>query len=217
MKLSTSSSRHQGSCGLLLLATVLFSMASAFSMNSHTTSTNSIPLSSSVEETTKTTPNRRNFLQQASSLAFGVVVVGSSSSPAAAASDEIVVLPTQELVTQTFAPIKFELSDPTKGGVAIMQERIDANDFVGLLEITRGYDLEFRKLRMGRAKKMLQSKELKQKGTEYCNAVTFDLIGMNRNSRPGQENVEGANKYLQELREDVAKFLELESTIQTEG
>jgi hypothetical protein len=215
MKLSTT--RHQVSCGLLLLATVLCSMASAFSLNSHATSTNGIPLSSSAEETTRTTSDRRNFLQQASSLAFGVVVVGSSSSPAAAASDEIVVLPTQESVTQTFAPIKFELSDPTKGGVALMQERIDANDFVGLLEITREYDLEFRKLRMGRAKKMLQSKELKQKGTEYCNAVTFDLIGMNRNSRPGQENVEGANKYLQELREDVAKFLELESTIQTEG
>jgi hypothetical protein len=198
-------------------------MASAFSLNSHTTSTNSngIPSSASVDETTKPTSNRRNFLQQASSLAFGgVVVVGSSSflpAAAAAATDEIVVLPTQDLVTQTFAPIKFELSDPTKGGVAIMQERIDANDFEGLLEITRGYDLEFRKLRMGRAKKMLQSKELKEKGTAYCNAVTFDLIGMNRNSRPGQENVEGANKYLQELREDVAKFLELESTIQTEG
>ena len=85
------------------------------------------------------------------------------------------------------------------------------------MDFTRTYDLELRKLRMGRAKKLLPSKELKETATSYANAVTFDLIGMNRNSRKGQENVEGVNKYLQELREDVAKFLTLESTIVTEG
>ena len=98
-----------------------------------------------------------------------------------------------------------------------MQERIDNQDFPGLMEFTRTYDLELRKLRMGKAKKLLQSKELKEQATSYANAVTFDLIGINRNSRKGQENAEGANKYLQELRDDVAKFLSLESTIQTEG
>ena len=98
-----------------------------------------------------------------------------------------------------------------------MQGRIDAQDFPGLLEFTRTYDLELRKLRMGKAKKLLQSKELKEKATSYANAVTFDLIGINRNSRQGQENVEGANKYLQELRDDVTAFLALESTIETEG
>ena len=97
-----------------------------------------------------------------------------------------------------------------------MQQRIDAQDWEGLLEFTKGYDQELRKARMGKAKKLLQSKELKEQGTSYANAVTFDLIGMNRNSRKGQESVDGANKYLDELRQDVGKFLELESTIQTQ-
>ena len=98
-----------------------------------------------------------------------------------------------------------------------MQARIDAQDWPGLMEFTKTYDQELRKLKMGKAKKLLQSKELKEKATEYANAVTFDLIGINRNSRQGQESVEGANKYLQELRVDVATFLSLETTIQTES
>ena len=98
-----------------------------------------------------------------------------------------------------------------------MQEKIDEKDFEGLMEFTKTYDLEMRKLRMGKAKKLLPSKELKEEATSYANAVTFDLIGINRNSRKGQENQEGANKYLQELREDVTKFLSLESSIKTEG
>ena len=94
-----------------------------------------------------------------------------------------------------------------------MQGRIDAQDYEGLMDFTKTYDLELRKARMGKAKKLLQSKETKEKGTEYANAVTFDLIGINRNSRKGQENQEGANKYLQELRDDVQNFLSLESSI----
>lgn len=123
---------------------------------------------------------------------------------------------TPELVKAAFDSVRFEVSDP-KGGVAYMQQKIDEQDFEGLIEFTRGYDLEMRKLRMGKAKKLLQTKELKEKGTSYANAVTFDLIGMNRNSRPGQENIEGLNKYLQELRDDAAKFLELEKTFEFES
>jgi hypothetical protein len=70
---------------------------------------------------------------------------------------------------------------------------------------------------MGKAKKLLQDKEVKSQATEFANAVTFDLIGINRSSRKGQENVESANKYLQELRDDVNKFLALESTIQVQS
>ena len=97
-----------------------------------------------------------------------------------------------------------------------MQGRIDAQDFSGLMEFTKGYDLELRKKRMGGAKKLMTDKEMKNKATEYANAVTFDLIGINRNSRKGQENAEGANKYLQELRDDVNKFLSLESSIEVQ-
>jgi hypothetical protein len=169
----------------------------------------------SIHTTTTTTPqsDRRNFLEQVGTT-FGVALL-LPSAPALAAEEEV-PLPTKELVINTFAPIKYELLDPN-GGVAIMQGRIDEQDFIGLMDFTRTYDLEMRKLRMGRAKKLLQSKELKEKATEFCNAVTFDLIGMNRSARTGQESVESANKYLQELRDDVKKFLELESTIQVEG
>mmetsp|Transcript_97741 Transcript_97741/g.273535 ORF Transcript_97741/g.273535 Transcript_97741/m.273535 type:complete len:201 (-) Transcript_97741:195-797(-) len=163
----------------------------------------------------KEAPNgRRRFLEQTVSVVFGVAASSGFASPAMAVEE--IVLPTKEAVTTAFDSIRYELQNPA-GGVSIMQSRIDAQDFVGLMEFTRTYDLELRKLRMGKAKKLLQSKELKEQATSYANAVTFDLIGINRNSRSGQENVEGANKYLQELRDDVAKFLALENTIQTEG
>ena len=45
------------------------------------------------------------------------------------------------------------------------------------------------------------------------NAVTWDLIGINRASRPGKEDREEQLRYLEELKSDVAKFLELEKTI----
>ena len=61
---------------------------------------------------------------------------------------------------------------------------------------------------------MIQDKEVKSKATEYANAVTFDLIGINRSCRKDQESLESANKYLQELRDDTNKFLALEETIQ---
>lgn len=158
---------------------------------------------------------RRKFLQTVPIVAAAALTSTYNPSAAFAKGDEDVELPTKEKVTTTFDAIRYELSDP-KGGVTYMQQRIDAQDWEGLLEFTKGYDQELRKARMGKAKKLLQSKELKEQGTSYANAVTFDLIGMNRNSRKGQESVDGANKYLDELRQDVGKFLELESTIQTQ-
>jgi hypothetical protein len=152
-------------------------------------------------------------------MAFAAAAPAVISAPrvaaAASATDESAEpLPTRQAVTETFAPIKFELDDP-QGGVSYMQGRIDEQDWDGLMEFTKTYDLELRKKLMGRAKKLLQSKDVKSNATTYANGVTFDLIGINRASRKGQENVESANKYLQELRDDVAKFLSLESTIET--
>jgi hypothetical protein len=173
-----------------------------------------------VEDAAPPHNSRRRVLQQFPFL-FGLAITTTSlllpAAPAlAAAKEEPEALPTQQVVTAAFDAIRYELKDP-QGGVAIMQERIDQQDWAGLMEFTRGYDLEMRKLRMGRAKKLLQSKDLQLTGTQFANAVTFDLIGMNRSSRAGQESVEGANKYLQEMRDDIAKFLELEKTIQVEG
>jgi hypothetical protein len=160
--------------------------------------------------------SRRKFFQTtAPILAAAAAALTSNPSLALAKDDETVELPSREQVTAAFDAIRYELSDP-KGGVAYMQQRIDAQDFAGLMEFTKGYDLEMRKARMGKAKKLIQSKEIKEQATSYANAVTFDLIGMNRSSRKGQESVEGANKYLEELRSDVGKFLELEKTIQVQ-
>lgn len=169
-------------------------------------------ISATQENADITSNNRRRFLQEVPVI-FGLTLA-TSASPAFAKEEAVPV--TRELVKATFDAIRYEVSDP-KGGVAYMQQKIDEQDFEGLIEFTRGYDLEMRKLRMGKAKKLLQTKELKEQGTQYANAVTFDLIGMNRNSRKGQESVEGLNKYLQELRDDAAKFLELEKTIEVEG
>lgn len=90
-----------------------------------------------------------------------------------------------------------------------MQRCIDERDFSGLLEFTKTYDQVLRKGAMGKAKKTLT--DSKEVATQLSNAVTFDLIGINRSSRPGKENAEDAAKYLQELRDDVQKFLDLET------
>jgi hypothetical protein len=158
---------------------------------------------------------RRTFLTRAPLAIVGLSSFFSSTTSAANAA-EPEELPTKQAVQDAFDSIRYELSD-SKGGVSYMQSRIDEQDFAGLMEFTKGYDLELRKKRMGGAKKMLQDKDVKSKATEYANAVTFDLIGINRNSRKGQENAENANKYLQELRDDVNKFLNLESTIQVQS
>lgn len=115
-------------------------------------------------------------------------------------------------MSSPFDSIRFELYDPS-GGVALMQERIDLRDFEGLLEFTKGYDQVLRKQYMGKAKKLLP-KELQDKATLASNAVTFDLIGINRSSRKGQENYEDAVKYLGELKQDAESFLALEGAVE---
>jgi len=164
--------------------------------------------------------SRRNFLHitptAVVSCILGLNILTSQSTLALAADTSAdIKLPTKVAVTECFDFIRFEL-DNSEGGVAYMQGRIDEGDFAGLLEFSRSYDLEFRKRRFGNAKKLFQDKEVKSKATEYANAVTFDLIGINRSCRKGQESLESANKYLQELRDDVKKFLSLEKTIQVE-
>jgi hypothetical protein len=197
-------------CFFVVISTLL-QLTSAYT----TSSSSKVNRSSRQSNGDGASNGRRKFLEQTVSIAFGIGASTGMPSPVWAKEEEI-VLPTKEQVTTTFESVRYELQN-AEGGVSYMQGRIDAEDFPGLMDFTRTYDLELRKLRMGRAKKLLPSKELKEQATSYANAVTFDLIGMNRNSRKGQENVEGVNKYLQELRDDVAKFLTLESTIVTEG
>lgn len=74
----------------------------------------------------------------------------------------------------------------------------------------------FRKVKMGKARKLLTDKELKDGAILKSNAVTWDLIGINRSSRPGKEDKEEQSKYLEELKKDIEIYLELEDTIVVE-
>lgn len=155
------------------------------------------------------TQSRKAFLQTTASI-FGASLIG----PGEAWAAEETVIPEKAVVKKAFDEIRYELTDPN-GGLAYLQRKADEEDFAALMEFTKTYDQELRKLKMGKAKKLLQSKELKEEATGYANGVTFDLIGINRNSRNGQENVDGVNKYIQELRDDANKFVNLENTIKT--
>jgi len=112
-------------------------------------------------------------------------------------------------VQNAFDAVRTEVQAPT-GGVAYLQERVEASDFPALLDFTKTYEPKLRKGLMGKAKKFLVDKQDLEKATAAANAVTFDLIGINRSSRPGQENQENAAKYVQELKDDVQKFLDLQ-------
>lgn len=119
------------------------------------------------------------------------------------------VLPAFADEPSAFDAVRRELNSPD-GGIAYMQRCLDEKDFTGLLEFTKTYDQVLRKGVMGKAKKTL-TEDLKDEAIKRSNAVTFDLIGMNRSSRPGKENAKDVGKYLQELRDDVQTFLDLET------
>jgi len=80
------------------------------------------------------------------------------------------------VIASLFDEIQNELISPS-GGISYLQSCIDSKDFTSILEFTKTYDLDFRKEKMGKARKSLQDKEKKEKALYYANAVTFDLIG----------------------------------------
>ena len=84
------------------------------------------------------------------------------------------------------------------------------------MEYTKESDAYFRRAKLGKARKLLTDKNFKDGALQLSNAVTFDLIGINRASRPGRESTEEALRYWEELKGDVEKFLELEGTIVVE-
>lgn len=80
------------------------------------------------------------------------------------------------LISSLFDDVETELTSPS-GGISYLQSCIDSKDFTSILEFTKAYDLDFRKEKMGKARKSLQDKEKKEKALYFANAVTFDLIG----------------------------------------
>jgi len=119
---------------------------------------------------------------------------------------------TPENVKEAFGNVRKQLEDPS-GGIADLENRIMAKDWEGVMDFTKNYDGPFRKATVGRARKLLTDKKVKADSQQTSNAITFDLIGINRASRPGQENQDEALKYLGELKADVQKILDLESTV----
>lgn len=142
-----------------------------------------------------------------------LALVGASTfgaaSPATAKDKEPV---SKETVTKSFQAVRDEL-EASDGGIKTLESLIAKEDFEGVMEFTKGYDLEFRKAKMGKARKFITSKEEKEKAVALCNAVTFDLIGMNKGSRPGQRDIEQVKKYFGEIQADINSFLELEKGI----
>jgi hypothetical protein len=154
--------------------------------------------------------SRRNAMKNIfnSLLVTSCSVVGGASP--AFAKDKAKETITKEAIAKSFQDVRDELEN---GGIVELGEKIEKEDFDGIMEFTKEYDLEFRKAKMGKARKFITSKEDKEKAVLLCNAVTFDLIGMNKGSRPGQQNIENVKKYYQEMKEDINSFLEMENLI----
>ena len=142
-------------------------------------------------------------------LSSGAAAFAVGVQPAAAKEKEAI---TPENVKAAFDAVRYELEDAA-GGVQLIESKINAEDYEAVMDLTQNYDGYMRKARVGRARKLLTDKKLKVDAQMISNAITFDLIGINRASRPGQQNKDEALRYLGELKADVQKFLELESTI----
>ena len=152
---------------------------------------------------------RRQVMKQTVSLLVFTSASSLLSDPAKAKDKEAV---TREGVAAAFQAVRDELESP-EGGVKILQGLVEKEDFAGIMEFTKGYDLEFRKAKMGKARKFVTGKEEKDLAVLKCNAVTFDLIGMNKGSRPGQQDINQVKKYFSELEADIISFLEMERGI----
>lgn len=156
-----------------------------------------------------TSGDRRSFLTNAAASGVSAVMLSLPSPAFAKGKPEPI---TAENVRDAFAAVRFELED-SEGVVTKLDALVRKQNYEELIDFTRETDLYFRKIKMGRARKLLTDKSLKDESVLMCNAVTFDLIGVNRSSRPGREDTEGALKYVEQMKIDIKKFLTLEDTI----
>eukprot|EP00985_Skeletonema_marinoi_P012868 scaffold6284_cov86-Skeletonema_marinoi.AAC.5 len=152
---------------------------------------------------------RRNFIDQSIATITATSIIFQAQ-PAAAKEAPIEITP--QIVQEAFDAIRNELTS-SSGVVATLSNLIDNGSFEEILQYTKESDAYFRRAKLGKARKMLTDKDLKGEAVLMSNAVTFDLIGINRASRPGKENREDQLRYLEELKKDIAKFLELEKTV----
>jgi hypothetical protein len=167
-----------------------------------------------IQETSETNAHvpssRRQLLACASAVLTSSAAISTLAlQPAFAASDPPVYYDAGE-VKQAFDAIRYELEN-SEGGISYLQSCVDKTDYDAIFEFTKTYDLEFRKAKMLGAKKKFKFGG--DQATMLLNSVTFDLIGMNKACRKGQQDIQLAQKYLDELKADVAKYLNFQSTI----
>mmetsp|Transcript_9078 Transcript_9078/g.20296 ORF Transcript_9078/g.20296 Transcript_9078/m.20296 type:complete len:202 (+) Transcript_9078:3058-3663(+) len=159
-----------------------------------------------------TSPSSRRSFISTTMTSFTVAISLLTQQPQAALAKKEVIVLTPTLVSETFSAIRSELTS-SDGVVATLAKLIEDGSYEDILQYTKESDAYFRKAKMGKARKLLTDESLKGDAVLMSNAVTFDLIGINRASRPGKENKDEQLRYLEELKKDIGVFLELESTI----
>jgi hypothetical protein len=172
-------------------------------------------VASSTSELFAATSKRRSFFERF----IAATIATTASTAAAVAISPLPVIAkeapviTKQSVKDAFDAIRYELQSPD-GVVSTLSDLINSGSYEEVMQYTKVSDAYFRKAKLGKARKLLTDDKLRGGESIYLsNAVTFDLIGINRASRPGKENKDEQLKYLDELRNDIEKFLELEGTI----
>mmetsp|Transcript_5892 Transcript_5892/g.12788 ORF Transcript_5892/g.12788 Transcript_5892/m.12788 type:complete len:209 (-) Transcript_5892:382-1008(-) len=200
---------------ILLLATTAVSSGFVPSSRSYVhrcPNTNIQNDASLVTSTALSATSRRNFLTTTSTIATATATILSTTTTPAYAKEAPPPI-TRELVTSTFDAIRLDLTSPD-GVYSTLTNLINDGKFEDVMQYTKESDAYFRRGKIGKARKLLTDKDLKGEAIQMSNAVTFDLIGINRASRPGKENKEEQLRYLGVLKTDVERILELEATIQ---
>mmetsp|Transcript_31105 Transcript_31105/g.62390 ORF Transcript_31105/g.62390 Transcript_31105/m.62390 type:complete len:247 (-) Transcript_31105:228-968(-) len=184
------------------------------SVNIDPSTSSSLPSFDTSSPSSSSSP-RRDFLTKTIATT-SLLLTTTASAPLPSRAKEPTEPLTRELVTSTFQSIRDELTSPT-GVVPTLTSLLDGKSYAQILQYTKESDAYFRKGKLGKARKLLSqagcSKEVKDAALGLSNAVTFDLIGINRASREGRVSEEDGRRYLGELRADVEKFLELEKEI----
>jgi len=118
---------------------------------------------------------------------------------------------TPEQISAKFKEVK---ADFEKDIFAVLQNYVRQGDWESIKNDTKFMDLEFRKAKMGGLRKALPKgvdPATRDRALELCNAVTFDLIEINKSARVADAaRAEGALKI---LLDDVNAYLSLEKSI----
>jgi len=163
-----------------------------------------------INENIPVSPIRRHAFKQMGSILISTAASTVNPSFAHAKKSKEPVTP--EMVKAAFAAVREQLDSPD-GGIQELKSLIDKEDYDAIREFTPTYDLEFRKAKMVKARRLITGKDEIDRGLYLSNSVTFDLIGINRNSRLGKEDIGEVKKYWEELKTDVTSFLEMEKGI----